>query len=298
VLRLYVKNYWIALRVCTLSLAVSGVGAGLLAAEYRYALGLHSSGQGLVLLVLVFTAGIAAQAGSNLMNDFFDGSFHYQNISEGTVSFFGYRRTVFDVLVFLSGIAALGSAALIGVYLVWLTDWIMLVVGVLGLCGAYAYTGEPFVYKRYGLGVPFSFILMGPLMNLGAWYAVTSTLSWYPILFGLPSAFFVPALMLSNEMRDLYNDQDGGVATCAVRLGRRNSIVVYDLLIAGAFGLTFLYFFIGFYPPAVVVVVLAVPWAIRGHKRVCGDQDVSIRTTNRLHCVYTLLLLSALIFSL
>ncbi|MFW6360757.1 MAG: prenyltransferase, partial [Spirochaetota bacterium] len=188
----HAKNYWIALRIRTLSLAVSGVGAGLLAAEYHLSLGLYGSLQGLALILLIFTAGVAAQAGANLINDFFEGSFHYQDNSEVTISLFGYTRTVFDVAVFASGIAALGAAALIGLYLVWITDWILLLIGLAGIGGAYAYTGEPFVYKRFGLGVHLSFVLMGPLMNLGAWYAVTATLSWYPVLFGLPAALFVP----------------------------------------------------------------------------------------------------------
>jgi len=294
----YAKNYWIALRVRTLSLAVSGVGAGLFAAEYRFALGLYGSLQGFALILLVFTAGVAAQAGANLINDFFEGSFDYQDSSEVTVSIFGLKRTVFDVAVFASGMAALGAAALIGVYLVWLTDWAMLMIGLTGIGGAYAYTGEPFVYKRFGLGVPLSFVLMGPLMNLGAWYAVTATLSWFPVLFGLPVALFVPALMLSNEMRDFYNDRGGGLATFSVRLGRARSILVYDLLIGGAFGLTILYAATGLYPPATAAVAAAFPWAISGHKKVCGDQTVSIRATNRLHIIFSLLLLSALLFSL
>ncbi len=294
----YAKNYWIALRVRTLSLAVTGVGGGLLAAEYRFALGLYGSLHGVALILLIFTAGVAAQAGANLINDFFEGSFHYQDISSVSISIFGLKRTVFDVAVFTSGIAALGAAALIGLYLVWLTDWVMLLIGLAGIGGAYAYTGEPFVYKRFGLGVPLSFVLMGPLMNLGAWYAATATLAWFPVLFGLPTALFVPALMLSNEIRDFYNDRGGGLATFSVRLGRRRSIFVYDLLIGGAFGLTVLYAAAGLYPTVTVAVSAAFPWAISGHKAVCGDQTVSIRATNRLHIIFSLLLLAALLFSL
>ena len=215
-----------------------------------------------------------------------------------SISIFGLKRTVFDVAVFTSGIAALGAAALIGLYLVWLTDWVMLLIGLAGIGGAYAYTGEPFVYKRFGLGVPLSFVLMGPLMNLGAWYAATATLAWFPVLFGLPTALFVPALMLSNEIRDFYNDRGGGLATFSVRLGRRRSIFVYDLLIGGAFGLTVLYAAAGLYPTVTVAVSAAFPWAISGHKAVCGDQTVSIRATNRLHIIFSLLLLAALLFSL
>ena len=287
----YVQSYWIALRVRTLSLAVSGAGAGLLAAEYHYSLALPATARGLLLLALIITAGVAAQAGANLINDFFEGTFRYQNITGTRIACFGLQRSIFDVVVFLSGIAALGFAALIGLYLVWLTDWILLVIGLIGLIGAYAYTGEPFVYKRYGLSVPASFILMGPLMNLGAWYPVTASLSWYPILFGLPTSLFVPALMLSNEMRDLDSDQGGGVGTFAVRMGRSRSILIYTLLTGGPFGLTLLYVSIGVYPLVALSVALALPWAVLSRRH------ISISSTLRLHCVFSFLLFSALIVS-
>jgi len=287
----YARSYWSALRVRTLGLAVTGAGAGLLAAEYRYSLALPATNSGMVLLLLVLTAGVAAQAGANLINDFFEGSFHYQNISDTRISFFGLQRSRFDVIVFLSGLAALGAAALIGLYLVWLTDGILLIIGLIGIAGAYAYTGEPFVYKRYGLSVPASFVLMGPLMNVGAWYVVTASLSWYPVLFGLPAALFVPALMLSNEVRDLYSDQGGGLVTFAVRMGLSRSIFIYNFLIWGAFGLTLLYVCSGLYPPAALSVALALPWAVS------AGRHVSIRSTVRLHCVFSLLLFAALILS-
>lgn len=288
----YAQSYWIALRVRTLSLALTGTGAGLLAAEYHSALALPATGPGLVLLLLILTAGVAAQAGANLINDFFEGSFHYRNIHGTRISFFGLQRSIFDIAVFLSGLAALGAAALIGLYLVWLTDWILLLIGVIGLAGAYAYTGEPFVYKRYGLSVPLSFLLMGPLMNLGAWYAVTASLSWYPVLFGLPSSLFVPALMLSNEMRDLDSDQGGGAGTFAVRMGRRRSIFIYALLTGGPFAFTLLYVSIGLYPVGALSAALALPWAVLSQRR------ISVPSTLRLQGVFSLLLFSALIFAL
>ncbi len=78
---------------------------------------------------------------------------------------------------------------------------------------------------------------------------------------------------------------------------------MYDLLLAGAFGLPILYACTGLYPVAAVTTMLALPWALSGHKAVSGhylsgDQRVSIRATNRLHSVFSLLLLIALMFSL
>lgn len=63
----YAQSYWIALRVRTLSLAVTGTGAGLLAAEYHSALALPATAQGLVLLLfsalIVFSNGARGGTG-------------------------------------------------------------------------------------------------------------------------------------------------------------------------------------------------------------------------------------------
>ncbi len=290
------KNYWIALRVRTLSLACSGVGLGLLAAHHQGLLFSRGSVYGWHLILLILTAGVLAQAGANLINDYFEGEFHYLNFSEHRVSFLGKERTVFDVVVFISGMFSLGAAGLIGLYLIWLTDLIMLLVGVIGLVGAYAYTGEPIVYKRYGLGVPLSFLLMGPLMNFGAWYGVTGQFTWFPVVFGLPVSFFVPALMLSNEIRDITSDSRDGMGTLSVRLGRKKSIALFDVLISGAFILTLCYVYIGIYPGASLIVSIALPCAFIGHKKVLTDNRMATPVTNRLHLLFFCLLAVALMY--
>ncbi|MCD8502441.1 MAG: hypothetical protein LRY71_13240 [Bacillaceae bacterium] len=60
------------------------------------------------------------------------------------------------------------------------------------MLGAYAYTGEPFVYKRKGLGAFFSLILMGPLMVLGSYVVFTENLSFTPIITALPAGLMIP----------------------------------------------------------------------------------------------------------
>jgi 1,4-dihydroxy-2-naphthoate octaprenyltransferase len=291
-----VRNFWIALRVRTLSLACAGAGYGLLAAHYRGLLFGRGIAYGWHLVILILIAGLAAQAGANLINNYFEGEFHYHNFSDQQIIFLGRKRTIFDVMVFLSGMAIFGVAALIGIYLIWLTDQTMMLIGLVGLLGAYAYTGEPFVFKRYGLGVFLSFLLMGPLMNFGAWYGVTGRLSWFPVVFGLPISFFVPALMLSNEIRDITDDSLCGVGTLSVRLGRTWSIILFDALISGAFIFTLWYVYIGIYPVASLIVLIALPVAFIGHKKVISDESVATPVTNRMHLLFFCLLTGALVY--
>ncbi len=66
------------------------------------------------LIFIITIAGLASQAGANLVNDYFEGSFKYRDPSQKRMKFLGKDRSLFDVFVFLSGIAALGLAGLVG----------------------------------------------------------------------------------------------------------------------------------------------------------------------------------------
>ena len=279
----------------SLSLAVAATTFGMIAA---YRQGYITSDRGLyygVLIFLITVAGIASQAGANLVNDYFEGSFKYEDYSEKTLTFLGKKRSYFDVFVFLSGIAALGLAGLIGLYLVYITDYYMLLIGLVGLVGSYAYTGEPFVYKRKGLGVPLSFILMGPLMLLGAYYPFAKQFNWYPILLGLPVSMFVPAMMLSNEMRDYKRDKRLVMGTLSVKLGSKLSLLLYDFLMFGAFALTAMYIVVGFYPMQAAISFFLLPIAIKAHKSVKNFHRLSIPNTNKIHLYYFIIISIVLI---
>ena len=158
--KLFIKNYWIALRVFYFSLTFASTTYGILAAYINGFFKDNSLSYMIFLVVIIEIAGLASQAGANLINDFFEGSFKYPAQNTKTTKFLNMKRTYFDIFVFLSGIAALLLACLIGLYLIYRTNIWMLFIGLIGVIGSYAYTGEPFVYKRKGLGVPLSFILL------------------------------------------------------------------------------------------------------------------------------------------
>lgn len=75
-------------------------------------------------------------------------------------------------------LACFGFTALAELYLVLTVNPALLWIGALGLVGGYCYTGEPVVYKRFGLGAALSFALPGPLMNYGSWLGVGGAPSW------------------------------------------------------------------------------------------------------------------------
>ncbi len=278
------------MRLFSLTLALGATTLGILAAWRAGILESPISFNTILLIGLVTIAGLASQLGANLINDYFEGSFKYTDPSVKRLRFLGKDRTVFDVFVFLSGIAALGLAGLIGLYLVYITDWIMLVIGLIGLIGSYAYTGEPFVYKTRGLGAILSFLLMGPLMTLGAYYPFAKSLSWYPVVIGLPLAILVPALMISNEMRDFKRDDRLSMNTLSTIIGHRRSLKLYEFLVFGSFVLVCLYVALGLYPLQSLAIVALLPVALKARSCVARFERLSIPWTNRLHLGFFIIL--------
>jgi len=298
---LYAKEFIHAARIFSLSLSISSTSIGILASWYDGSLAALETSRAVVLITLITMAGVAVQLGANLINDYFEGSFKYANptaaanpmrLAKTTVRFLNRDRTALDVFIFLSGIASLGFAGLIGLYLLYISSWPMLIIGLLGLGGSYGYTGEPIVYKKKGLGAIFSFILMGPLMNLGAYYLIAETLSWKPIVLGLPLSLLIPALMISNEMRDLKKDSRLSIGTLSSRIGHQWALFLYDSLLVCSLIAIALLVLLGLYPPQSLLALLFFPIALEARRRVARHESFGIRLTNRLHqCLFIALVI-------
>ena len=291
----FLSDSWKAFRPLSLTLAFGSTTLGILSA-YRLGFVNFSNKHDILLIILITIAGLATQSGANLVNDYFEGSFRYYRTSERKVKFLGVERSYFDIYVFLFAMACFGLASLIGLYLVYISDFIMLLIGFTGVFIGYAYTGEPFVFKRKGLGVPISFITVGPLMVLGASYPFTKSFNLDPVLLSMPSSFLIPALMISNEMRDFLRDSRLSVGTLTVRLGSTISKNIYRFLVFGAYVLTLIYVITGFYPKASLIVFITLPAALKAHKSVTNFEKLGIPYTNNLHWMFTLLLIISFIF--
>lgn len=291
----FVKDSWKAFRPFSLTLAIGSTTLGMVAA-YRQGFIHISTTKDILLILMITIAGLLAQSGANLVNDYFEGSFRYYRPSSRKINFLGVKRSYFDIYVFLLAMFCFATASLIGLALIFITDYRMLIIGGLGILGAYAYTGEPFVLKTKGLGTIVSFILMGPLMVLGASFPFTKELSMYPILLSLPASLLIPALMLSNEMRDFQRDSRLSLGTLSVRIGSKYSTYLYRFLVFGAFILTAIYVLLGFYPLTSLLVFVTLPIALSANKSVTNFENLGIPKTNNLHWTFTCILILSLLF--
>jgi 1,4-dihydroxy-2-naphthoate octaprenyltransferase len=129
------------------------------------------------------------------------------------------------VLFILGGISGLLIALAVGRSL--------LVVGAIGVAVGVFYT----VLKANALGDLAVFLDFGLLGAAGAWIVQTGSFSWLPVVWTVPMALLVIAILHANNWRDIASDGARRVTTVAGLLGDRGSFAYYGFLIFGPFAI-------------------------------------------------------------
>jgi len=285
-----IKDIFIATRPLSLTLALYSTTLGIVIAYNDGRL--FSPGfvwEDIWKIVLVTIAGLFIQTGTNLINDYFECDYKYREQSLKRYNFLGRQRTRFDIFIFALGIISFGISAIIGLYLVYITTPKLLIIGIIGVIGGYSYTGQPIVYKARGLGAILSFILMGPLMVYGSYVVFSESFSWEPFFLGLPLSLLIPALMLSNELRDYERDKGIGIKTITVRLGYNFGRNLYIGLLISSYLLVVIYIILGMLSLMSLLVFITIPLALKSYKYVAIDKRGLVPMTNKLHLAFGLI---------
>jgi 1,4-dihydroxy-2-naphthoate octaprenyltransferase len=107
----------------------------------------------------------------------------------------------------------------------------LFVVGAIGLAVGACYT----LLKARALGDLAVFLDFGLLGAAGAWIVQKGSFSWLPVLWTVPMAMLVIAILHANNWRDIGSDGERRVLTVAGHLGDRGSFIYYGGLIFGPF---------------------------------------------------------------
>jgi 1,4-dihydroxy-2-naphthoate octaprenyltransferase len=129
------------------------------------------------------------------------------------------------------GAVGFAAGSIIGLVLAVRTGWALVLIGAVGLPIGIFY---PFLkYRAFGdLAVFLNFGLLG---SLGAWTVQTKRLSWIPVVWAVPMAMLVIAILHANNWRDAVTDTERRVKTVAGLLGDEGSLKYYHVLVFGPF---------------------------------------------------------------
>jgi 1,4-dihydroxy-2-naphthoate octaprenyltransferase len=256
------------------------------------------------LYPLVIACSLLLHAGTNVIAEYFDfkrGVDQKHTLGSSRVLVDGLLRPK-EVLV--EGYVLLGLAFLLGLILVSVRGLPMLIIGLAGILGGYLYSAGPAGYKYIGLGDIMVFLLMGPLMVTGAYYALTGTFQAKTLYVSLPVGLLVAAILNVNNLRDISNDKAAGVRTLEIILGYRLAKREYFLLIGSAYASVLAMIATGILPLWSSLVYLSLPLAIKNLKAVKANQPdtpqqiatVDVETA-KLHLTFGVLLTLSLLIA-
>jgi 1,4-dihydroxy-2-naphthoate octaprenyltransferase len=225
-----VVTRWLVLtRACVQPMTLTSAAiAGLLA--------VRAPGFNAWLFLLAAVGIVLAHAGNNLVNDIFD-----ESLGADTAD---YPRALYAPHPVLSGMATrrtlvrafLALNALDLAILVLLTayrGWPVVAFALLGLVGSVGYAAPGLRFKKRGLGEPVVFLVWGPLMVGGTYFAATGHLPWHVLAASIPYSILCTTVLFGKHIDKLEWDAPLGIGTLPVLLGECSArAVTLGLMVA------------------------------------------------------------------
>ncbi len=230
--------------------------------SYVYCAVTYSGKLSIFLALILLAICLLMQSAVNVLNDYFD-------FKKGTDSADNSSDDAFDaVLVYNNlnpksvlalAVGFLVIAAALGLYLVYLTSWILLVIGIVGALIVVLYSGGKTPISYLPIGEFVSGFVMGGLIPLACCYTLSGVFEPMVLLASSPIMFGIGMILFTNNTCDIEKDIPAQRKTISVVLGRKKApncyhaaVLVWIVLIVALIGV--------FYPtgmPLVMIMVLA-----------------------------------------
>lgn len=214
-------------------------------------------------LILLLVAMPLMQGSANMINDCCDYISGVDGDDKSDEKLLVNGEIKLHEVIILIAISQLISLA-IGLYLGVGTSFLIIPIGIIGTTISVLYATGPLPISS----TPFGEIVSGSTMGIGitstVLYIQSGILGSQTILMALPSAIFIGAIMLSNNISDMAEDRTSGRKTLPILIGQEKAqklwiIWVYSLIVA-VVGL----FMAGVYPIEVLISVLIIfPYGFR-----------------------------------
>lgn len=280
------RTWLTALRPISLTASVIPVLVGTaIAAQHEFRAG---------LFVLALLGSMAIQAGTNLVNDYFDHEKGTDGAGSLGPSGVIQRGILSPRAVLAGGVACFGIGAAIGLVITAIVGWPILALGLASVAAGYFYTASPFSLAYRGLGEAVVFVFMGPVIVMGAYYVQTETWAWEAFVASLPIGLLVAAILHANNVRDIENDRRNSKWTLAALAGRPVADYEFIALMLGGYVIVLLMTIFGSAPWPVLISLLTLPLAVRITRLLSRETsprglNIVLAQTAGLHMLFGLL---------
>lgn len=212
----------------------------------------------LALILLIIS--VAMQSAVNVLNDYFDfkkGTDSLENSSEDAFDAVLVYHNINPKTVLIFAIALLVVAGALGIYLVIITGWPLLVIGILGALAVVLYSAGRTPISYLPIGEFVSGIVMGGLITLASCYVLSGILDLRVLLISLPCIVGIGMILFTNNTCDIEKDILAHRKTLSVVLGRQTAMRTYRATIV--FWLLIIIAIVGiFYAPGMPFILLLV----------------------------------------
>jgi len=236
---------------------------------------------------------ILIQVGTNFVNDLYDhlaGTDTEKRVgplralATGLISVTEMRTGIF--LTF-------GTAFVLGMYLVYMTGWVTLLIGILSIFAGYAYTAGPYPLAYNGLGDIFVFTFFGFVGTVGTYYVQAGDISALAFWASVPVGALITNILVVNNYRDVEQDEIAGKRTLAVKFGKGFTRIQFLLFTIVSYIVPFIVYFTFHHRLIVFLPLLSIPLAIKLIKMLYTleghELNKTLELTAKLSLIYGIL---------
>ncbi|WP_337866004.1 1,4-dihydroxy-2-naphthoate polyprenyltransferase [Ignavibacterium sp.] len=239
--------------------------------------------------LIALICSLLIQIGTNFTNDLYD---HLKGadtakrkgplrvLSAGLISVNEMKKAIAFVF---------GLTFLLGLYLVYVTDLNIFLIGVFSIIAGLAYTAGPFPLAYHGLGDLFVFLFFGIIGTMGTFYLHHQEFSILSFLVSLPVGALITNILIVNNYRDFEEDKQAGKNTLAVILGRKFSRYEYIFFLLLSFFIPFVLYFKYNFDEIIFLPYLTLPAATILVKMIFNFQGQQLNKTLELSAKFSAL---------
>jgi len=253
-------------------------------------------------MLLALIGAMSIQAGTNLINDYYDylsGADSSESLGPSMVI---QRGLLAPEQVWRGGIVAFAIGGVLGLILVYLCGWPILAIGIPSVAAGYFYTARPVALAYIALGELTVFLFMGPVIVVGSYYVMALHFTAGAFLASIPLGFLVAGILQANNIRDIESDRFHRKRTLATVLGRRGASYELAALDVFAYATTLVAMIVGAIPWTGLLTLLSVPRAVNQLQIVMRETEpkklnLALFRSVQLHMEYGLLLIAAFLIA-
>lgn len=247
----------------------------------------------LLAAIVALLCSVLIQIGTNFVNDLYD-----HLAGSDTEKRVGPLRALASGLISvpemkLGILFTFVTAFVLGLYLVYMTGWITLVIGIVSIFAGYAYTAGPYPLAYNGLGDIFVFVFFGFVGTVGTYYVQAGDVSALSFWASVPVGALVTNILVVNNYRDIEQDQEAGKKTLAVKFGKGFTRIQYLLFMIVSYVVPFVVYFTFYSSTIVFLPFLSLPLAIRLIKMIYTlkgtELNKTLELTAKLSLIYGIL---------